>query len=186
MVNFFIFIFGGIAGALCDQIHVQANVLYYAHPLLFGQAWWVIPQYILATGISYNSAKLFNENTEKISYDTKAVVIASLWFLGTYFASAFLQRYSIFLTLVFLGIWCLRILLMRCTFRIAIYSCLFAFVGTCYEILLTHIGLFTYTHPNILGVPFWLPGLYLNAGLLVITLTGFIETKRADSKLITG
>lgn len=175
VIYIFLFIGGAIVGSLCDQIHLQANVLYYAHPLLFGQAWWVALQYGLATTCAFLGARFFL-NLSKFSYTQKNLISTFVWFLGAYFASAFLQNYSIFLALLFFGIWGLRILLMR-DVRGAIYSCLFAVIGTSYEILLVHIGLFTYTHPNMLGVPFWLPGLYLNAGLLAIVLTRFIEAR---------
>ena len=37
----FVFLLGAVAGTLLDQIHVRSGVLWYAHPVLFGQAFWV-------------------------------------------------------------------------------------------------------------------------------------------------
>ena len=46
----FVFVAGGIGGALCDQIHVRCGTLSYPHPVLFGQAFWV--PLVFGAGIS--------------------------------------------------------------------------------------------------------------------------------------
>ena len=40
-----IWLVGGVAGAACDQIHVQFGVLAYPLPQLWGQPWWVMPNF---------------------------------------------------------------------------------------------------------------------------------------------
>src|SRR4051812_7631186 len=54
-----LFLAGGIGGALCDQIHVQAGVLAYAHPFVLDQAWWVAPQFGVAMLVVLAGARPF-------------------------------------------------------------------------------------------------------------------------------
>ena len=40
-----------------------------------------------------------------------------------------------------------------------------AIAGPAAEIAISHSGAFAYAHPDLFGVPIWLPGIYLNVGL---------------------
>src|SRR5262249_57902852 len=41
---------GGTVGAALDAVHVHTGTTGYAHPVLFGQAWWVPPLFAGAAG----------------------------------------------------------------------------------------------------------------------------------------
>jgi hypothetical protein len=47
---------------------------------------------------------------------------------------------------------------------LAIYCLLCAVAGPLFERTLSSTGAFTYTHVDALGVPLWLPALYLHLG----------------------
>src|SRR5262249_59335631 len=41
-------VMGGTVGAALDAVHVHTGTTGYAHPVLFGQAWWVPPLFAAA------------------------------------------------------------------------------------------------------------------------------------------
>lgn len=162
---------GAVAGVLGDQIHVIGGVIVYRDPLLFGQPWWVPVQYGLAAVVGYAGASRLRASHERIS-------VASGWFLGAYLATAVFQRWALPLALVLgvvglaravrLGVVCLA-------FGLAV-----ALFGVLWEAGLTFTGAFSYRHPNVLGVAFWLPALYLNAAPLLVAVAARYRENRLD------
>src|SRR5690349_19041704 len=75
-----LFLAGGIGGALCDQIHVQAGVLAYPHPFVLDQAWWVAPQFGVAMLVILVGAGPFALR----SHGRSRVVPDAALFLGAY------------------------------------------------------------------------------------------------------
>lgn len=43
-------------------------------------------------------------------------------------------------------------------------TCVAAFFGPVSEVLLSRAGVFRHLHPDFLGIPVWLPALYLASG----------------------
>jgi hypothetical protein len=175
-----LFLAGSVGGILLDQIHVVGGVLSYAEPVFFGQAWWVGPQYGLATVLAYLSARLFLRGAGTIG---RSIFWDSLWFVAAYFSTAVFQESVGFLILGLLGTWIVRVWFSECRLRIAVYSLLLALVGLFYEFLLTNLGVFSYSRPQIGSVVFWLPFLYLHAGIFALSVTMTIERSRAAHRL---
>lgn len=163
-----LFVAGAIVGTLLDQIHVRWGVLSYAHPVFLGQAWWVWPQYGMATVLAYMAARPVVLHQPSLG---RSALQDFLWFGGAYFLTALLQAWSAFVLGLLLVTWGARVWRSTGRARIILYSLALACVGTGYEWVLTRAGAFSYNHPDIRGLPIWLPGLYLQAGIFALSLT---------------
>jgi hypothetical protein len=163
-----LFIGGGIGLALCDQIHVQAGVLDYETGGFFGQAWWVPLQFgVAAVAIVAGAVPFARQRAKPNSAD---FVTGSAWFVAAYAASGLFDEHPIALAVAFALAWALRVALARQPGPLVAYSLLLAAAGTAVEAILAGVGAFAYANPDLLGVPIWLPGLYLHGAPLALAL----------------
>lgn len=165
---------GGIGLAACDQIHVQFDVLKYFHKGPWGQAWWVAPQFVLATFLMYIGAVFFKK--EKEVFELRNLFFGILWFGGAYFASGLFSSRPYFLAFAYSIVWVFRIFAAREKRTLVAFSLLLAVAGTTAEALISYAGFFAYTRPDVFLVPIWLPGLYLHGAPLIWNLVTW--TKR--------
>jgi hypothetical protein len=159
------FVLGSVGGVLCDQIHVRGGVLRYRTPRLAGQAWWVGPQFGVAMLAVLRSARIAGRGggAHPVRY-----LSGTAWFLGAYLASAVFRRTPRRLAGVLVAAWLARMVRHPDRVRLVPYSLLLAVAGTAYESRWSATGAFTYTAPDIAGVPLWLPGLYLHGAPLAV------------------
>ena len=168
-----LFVLGGLLGALCDQIHVQGQVLSYAEPLFAGQAWWVAPNFGLATCVMYLTTSLWVRWSERLApapVTRGELARHALWFLAAYGLSAGMQLKPLWLTMLY-AILFVRRLLRRNDVgpQLANALCLAA-GGTLAESALASTGAFAYRAPDLGYVPMWLPGIYLHGSLLAMAV----------------
>src|SRR5688572_6810365 len=162
------FIACGIGGALLDQLHTQLGVLSYRTPLLFGQAWWVVPNFgvggvvFLALGLAFVRRASIPMPSERDLWIGGAI------FVGAYAASCFSFGHGWLMLIGFSAVWCFRVARRPLVF--AIYSILIAIMGTSYELTATSTGIYFFHDPDVLTVPAWLPGLYLNGAPLGLSI----------------
>lgn len=166
-------VLGGIGLATCDQIHVQYGVLKYFHNGPWGQAWWVAPQFILATFFMYIGAHLFRK--EIGAFKGKEFFISVLYFVAAYFASGLFAAWPYSLATSYFLLWVVRIYFNEEKLQLALFSVVLAVSGTLMEGLISKAGLFIYTQPDYLLVPIWLPGLYLHGAPLIWSLVSWIR-----------
>ena len=161
------FVAGGIGGTLLDQIHVRSHVLRYAHPDLFGQPWWVAPQFGLAVVAILLAAILFTHRAGRTSEDADPLIADAAAFVAAYAVTGLFHRHPWPALIALCAIWAGMILVHRDRGMFVAVSLALAVVGPVYESLLTWTGAFNYTvTPLVLRVPIWLPALYLVAGSL--------------------
>jgi hypothetical protein len=159
---------GGVGLALCDQIHVQADVLHYDTGGFFGQAWWVPLQFGLASlAIVAGAAPFARRRAEPRASD---FVTGIAWFAAAYAASGIFDAHPYALAVAFVVGWSARVALARERSVLVAYSVLLAAAGTGAEAILSAAGTFDYTAPDFIGVPIWLPGLYLHGAPLALAL----------------
>jgi hypothetical protein len=163
-----------VAGVLCDQIHVVSRVIAYPDPLLFGQPWWVPVQYGLAAATGYLGGWLLHRFTT-VAFER--VWVATAWFLAAYLATAVFQRWPIATAFALVLVWLARSV--RLGRPAILFSLAAATLGVLWETGLTATGAFSYRHPNLFGVAYWLPALYLNAALLLLAVTAPTEPPRS-------
>lgn len=63
----------------------------------------------------------------------------------------------------------------------AAYSLLLAAVGTGVEAAISSPGASAYSHPDVLAVPIWLPGLYLHGAPVALALARAVGPARSVS-----
>ncbi|AOP34870.1 hypothetical protein A0128_14050 [Leptospira tipperaryensis] len=168
-----VLILGGIGLAVCDQIHVQYGVLKYFHVGFWGQAWWVAPQFLLATFFMYLGVLFFRKEMDE--FQTKEFLIGVLLFGAAYFASGLFATYPYWLAASYLFFWIFRISIAKERKQLALFSIFLAIAGTLMEGMISRAGLFIYTQPDFLLVPIWLPGLYLHGAPLIWSLVSWIR-----------
>ena len=107
---------GGIAATVCDANHVATGTLAYPRPVLFGQAWWVLPGFFVGfvlMGASYLVAGSRVRRTaateESCAPGTvSAFVEAMTSFVLVYLMSGFGNESPAALSLVFYGAFAVR------------------------------------------------------------------------------
>ena len=164
------FVVGGIAGTLLDQIHVHYHVLYYPKPWLWGQAWWVMPLMGLATLAIVSGSDWWMSRRPDAGRD-EGVLEAAGMFVAAYWASGQWHQHPIGLAIAYALVMPLR----STRPSTLAFAGLLALGGTLFEIGLTGTGAFVYRFPDVLGVPMWLPGLYMHAAALGLAIARAIR-----------
>lgn len=166
---FITFILGAILGPIGDGFHTHSQTLYYPEVLFLKMAWWVPFLFGSATVFIAHSHltfdRLLKRPQKKLSWTTVVIGLASFMFL--YFCSGFLKIETIPMV-VFLAIGSSMVYLtMDRTWQGAIYCVLTALIGSLVEVAISGFDLFYYYEPDILGIPYWLPFLYIAASVAV-------------------
>ena len=141
-----LFLLGATLGTMLDALHVYSKVERYASPAFFGLAWWV---------------PLLHHRRHRPLLNS---IIALAWIPLAYLISA-----SVFdtftktglLLLIYINFW----LLTGGSWQTIVLSLVTAITGTLIEMILVAAGAFSYLHPDLLGVPYWLPCIYACASL---------------------
>ena len=163
--------FGSVLCTLLDQLHVRFGVLAYRDGSMFGQAPWVPSLFAVATlfglfGYLTWARKLgFRRDLldgARDRWGTREAVWALAWMVVAYGVSGPLQGWPRGLLGVYLITFVLRSWSLRAP-GLGWSSLQFAVGGTMFESLLASTGAFHYRHPDLWGVPLWLPGVYLHA-----------------------
>lgn len=165
-------VIGGIGGALSDQIHVRFDVLWYPRPFFLDQAWWVAPLFGGATIGIFLGALPFAQRLVRGDGLTSArgLTLSGASFLAAYLASGAFRAWPIALLAGYAAAWSLRALETKMGGAGLAFSVLLALGGTLFESALSSTGAFYYRAPDFLGVPYWLPGLYLLGAPLALGL----------------
>jgi hypothetical protein len=163
-----LFLLGAILGTGLDAIDVYGHVERYGQPVLFGLAWWVPLLFgAAAVAIGYShplvdpligntrSARRFSISLGELTW----LLLAQL--LGASTLNSIAKTGLIIL--IYLNFW----LLAGRSWQNLLLSLVTAITGTLVEMTLVAAGAFSYLHPDIFGVPYWLPCIYACASLAV-------------------
>lgn len=162
-----------VAGAalctVCDHLHATHGVLFYTHPTVWDQAWWVPLLFAGASLAAVAGATPVRRllgarageppTAREIAGDGIAFVTA---YAFTSYAPA--DRPNV--TLALLAAWWLARVVRGRPRWLVIYALVMAAAGSAFEATWSALGFFAYRHPDVAGVPRWLPGIYLHAALL--------------------
>jgi hypothetical protein len=172
-----------VVGSLCDQIHVLGGVIAYPAAGFLRQPWWVPLEYgfaavamVLPCGVLLRALGL--RETRGTARD---LVRPFLWFVAAYLATALFQRWPLSLEAALVATFALRAARGGGT-AVALYGIACAAGGFFWEATLSSRGHFVYLAPHTLfGVPWWLPGLYLHAALLLRQIARLIRRVPKES-----
>lgn len=162
-----IFGIGGVIGAVCDGFHSHSDILFYPNEWFLKAAWWVPLLFGLAT-LTVAYGHLFYDRLlrrPRIALSWTRVVAGLLGFVAVYAGSAFLPLSDILKTIVLsMGV-ALMIWQLNPSWYAIPPLLTTALIGCTVEGALSRMDYFHYTHPDILGVPMWLPLLYAAASI---------------------
>ena len=158
-----LFLAGATIGTLLDRIHVASGVLWYTHPTIAGQAAWVpfvfgVGALLLMTGHRIVPPRANRAAPFSVVAPAFALVVA-------YVATALLADRPLLLASVLTLAWLGRLLRQPALDTLAVGAA-FAVGGPLFEAALSATGGFFSRHPDVLGVPIWLPALYLHVAFL--------------------
>jgi hypothetical protein len=167
-----------LAGALVattgDHLHVVYGVLEYPHPVLFRQAWWVFPLFVGATWTMISGGESVRKRLSGRPVHTNLgeVLLATGAFFVAYAFTAVAEDLPNVVLAVLVLLWLVRMRGMPSW----VWACalLSAVGGVAFEAGLSAAGGFWYVNPDFLGVPRWLPGLYLHAALAAVRIRGLL------------
>jgi hypothetical protein len=158
-----LFVAGAVVGTLLDRIHVAVGVLWYTDPALAGQALWVPVVFGLGALLLMSGHRIFPPRSGPVAPAT--LVAPALGLVFAYVATAVFAGRPFALTAGLVLAWVAR-LVAEPTFDKVAVGVVFALCGPFVEALLSATGGFFYRRPDVLGVPVWLPALYLHVSLL--------------------
>jgi hypothetical protein len=165
---FWLFLLGATLGTVLDALHVHSGIERYPMPVLFGLAWWVPLLFgAAAVAIGYSHPMV----DPLLHHQRPAHRLSSsfgelAWLLLAYLITASTLESIVkagLLFLIYFNFW----LLVGGGWQSLVLSLVTAITGTLIEMILVASGAFSYLHPDILGVPYWLPFIYASASLAV-------------------
>ena len=174
---------GAVGMGMCDRTHLAFGVLRQAGPAFLGQGLWVMPLFG-ASGVAMVLGhgavrRWFGEPLRPAR--PGAAVASALLGGAAYFVTGPLQKAPLALASGLFAAWLVRALLRRSPASIAV-SLVLCVAGPLVEATVSRLGLHTYARPDLLGVPIWLPGIYLHGGLLAADIEPFIFPGLAGPK----
>lgn len=178
------FALGAVLGTLLDGIHVYGDVLTYPDPA-FGRWAWFVPLEFGLLGAAAAALLPLIESTSAgspemgrssgrrlgerplIDWSPGRRLGELLLFFALYATTALADGHAAVALAV--------VLLLLAAARLALspeigdlpYVVVAAVLGPAAEAVLVAGGAFCYSHPDVIGIPYWLPGLWANGGYLI-------------------
>jgi hypothetical protein len=179
-----LFLFGATVLVVCDGFHSYSDTTEYTHPVAFRAAWWVP---LLFGSAASGGGFFYDRGYEKLGGPARLTPVpllafSVLAFVGIYYASGFWRVENgtklVGLTLGAIALFAIS----DRSWQGAVLAVGAAVVGFVVEATLVALGTFRYTQPDVLGIPLWLPGLYLASGPSV----GQLARRVLDDSQATG
>lgn len=161
----------GLLGAANDQFHVQSELLAYPDPWLLDQAWWVPLNFaVLLTSLVAVTMPLARRWLPGAPAPANARLAADFaWFVGAYALSGLVAPDNPgALALAYVVVWIPRVWTRPERRFLAAYGLALALAGCSVEAAEIAFGWFSYADPDVVGVPFWLAGIYLHGAPLAL------------------
>ena len=169
------FVLGAVLGTLLDGIHAYGDVLEYPDAA-FGRWAWFVPVEFgllgLGVGLAIPRLERLVARERVVSWPAGKRLIELLVFVALYGMTALVGSDGAPLLAIGLISLALARLLVAAAPGDWGYVLLAAALGPAAEAALVALGAFDYRHPDLLGIPYWLPGLWANGGFLVRRLFG--------------
>jgi hypothetical protein len=175
-------IVGAIACTVGDHLHVITGVLWYPRPVFWQQAWWVPLLFASASLVIVGGARpmraALGGRAEAVS--GRRVIADGIAFMTAYAFTAYGHALPNVVLAVLVAAWLARVV-GGVPAWLVIFSLLVAAGGTLFEAGWSRLGFFYYNVPDFIGVPRWLPGLYLHVALLAASMARrFVEPASAE------
>ena len=159
---------------LCDRyFHVATGtVVHYWRPFMGDQTVWVMPIFGLAAIGFVATAPRFAAATARPSRFVVELAVMTT----VYATSGFVGfEHGTLVTAAFVSLFLLRLLVSRGRGTLLAVALLLAVAGPAFESLQWQLGMFRYTQPDIIGVPWWLFPFYANGAWAVRELGALLR-----------
>ena len=159
---------------LCDRFfHVHTGtVVHFWQPFMGDQTFWVIPIFGLAAIGFVTTAPRFAASTARPT----RFVFELLLMTTIYATSGFVGfEHGTAVTAAFVGLFALRLIASRDRGTLLAIALLLAVAGPLFESLQWQLGMFRYTQPDFIGVPWWLFPFYANGAWAVRELGALLK-----------
>jgi len=164
------FLLGAAYGTLLDGIHLYGDAESYRDPV-FGRWAWFVPIEFgfagLAAGLAVPVIERRFGPPEPPRFGIARRVGETALFTAAYVATALFDGDGApWLAAGLLALLALRLVVAPVRGDWA-YAAAAAVLGPAAEIAILQTGAFDYAHPDVAGIPIWLPALWANGGLLI-------------------
>ena len=165
---------GGLVATLGDRMHVAYGVLFYRHAAVLHQPWWVFLLFVGATGAMLAGGETVRKalSGDPVPTSPGEALLATAAFFVAYAFTAVAAELPTFLVVALVLTWLARVRGMPRW--ILVYALAVAVGGVGFEAMFSRLGAFAYVRPDWIGVPRWLPGLYLHAALATPRIRGLL------------
>jgi hypothetical protein len=163
---------------LCDRFfHLATNtVVHFWHPFMgAGQTVWVLACFGLgATGIVVTAPKFAVDRPRPARFLTEVAIMTAVYATSGFFGA----EHAMTVTAGFAGLFFIRLAASQDRCPLAAIALLLAVSGPVFESLQWHLGMFEYTQPDVLGVPWWLIPFYANGAWAIRELGALVRPSR--------
>lgn len=162
--------------SICDRVHIAYGVLTQTNHAFLGQAWWVLPLFfVLCTALLWLFGALRRQlQRPPLPYSALRLWSSLLVAVVVYVYTGPMSEDPQSLAGILFGAWLMRAFWRASVLEAAFAVCLGIF-GPLGEAATSATGIFTYTHPDLLGVPIWLPAVYLHMAPVAAELDAWIN-----------
>lgn len=154
-----LFLIGAIVGTLLDGLQTWGGVAYYTQPTFLGTPWWVPLLFgagVVLIGVTHVRFHPINKDLPRaFSGSVLILIVASLITAGSGLS-------HLKITLILAGLYLFSWGTYDRTLKSLGLAIGTALIGPLTERGIESTGLYQYNRPDILGVPYWLPFLYLH------------------------
>ena len=151
---------------LCDRFfHVStATVLHFWRPFMGEQTFWVIPIFgLAATAIVLTAPRFAAAAPRPLRFAGELLVMTAI-----YASSGFVgASHPALVTAAFTALFAARLIGTQAKGQLMVLALVLAVSGPLFESLQWQLGMFRYTHPDVIGVPWWLIPFYANGAWAV-------------------
>lgn len=158
----------------CDHVfHVRTNtVVHLWNPQVDGQTVWVVGSFGLAAlSLVLVAPRLGCSPPRPGRFIAELGLVTALYGASGWFG----RTHPDAVTVAFVALLAGRLALSRDQRRLAGIALLLALAGPVFESLFWRAGLFAYTQPDIIGVPWWLFAFYANAAWAAVELGALLR-----------
>jgi len=159
---------------LCDRFfHVATRTLVHFWPPFMGdQTFWVIPIFGLASvAIVATAPRFAAPEPRPLRFLGELLVMTAI-----YASSGFVGgRHPMLVTAAFVMLFAARLVGTQARRQLLVLAAILAVSGPLFESLQWQLGMFRYTRPDIIGVPWWLIPFYANGAWAVRELGALLR-----------
>lgn len=164
---------------LCDRFfHVATTtVVHFWHPMVGDQTVWVIAVFGLASiGIVATAPKLAADQARPLRFVAELAVMTTIYGTSGFYGHQYMRT----VTAAYAALFLIRLAASRDRGPIITAALLLAVLGPAFESLQWRLGMFEYTNPDFIGVPWWLFPFYANGAWAVRELGALIRRPVED------